>query len=55
MTATARYFTLALCSALWTVPALAQEPGDVAGASVLQVQDAPTRSSVSLPASGTRP
>ena len=41
MTATARYFTLALCSALWTVPALAQEPGDVAGASVLQVQDAP--------------
>ena len=41
MTATARYFTLALCSALWTVPAVAQEPGDVAGASVLQVQDAP--------------
>ena len=41
MTAIARCSTLALCSLLWTVPALAQEPGDVAGASVLQVQDAP--------------
>ena len=41
MPAIARCFILVFGAWLYVLPALAQEPGDVAGASVLQVEDAP--------------